>query len=111
MIVKKCPVCGKIFQLNGKNRCTDCDNAAARKDADKVYNQRYRNKEADRFYHSAAWKRLSKAVLLKAHYRCAICGGLAVEVHHVVEVKDDWDKRLDITNLMPLCTSCHNRQR
>lgn len=30
-------------------------------------------------------------------------------VHHVIEVKEDWSKRLDIDNLVSVCHSCHNK--
>lgn len=113
MLLKKCPKCGRFYQLNGKSCCNECDAAGGqdRKENDRIYNQRYRNKQSDRFYHSSAWKKLSKLVLMKAHYRCAECGGIATEVHHIVEISKDWSKRLDISNLMPLCTSCHNKKR
>lgn len=111
MLIKKCTRCGKLFPYHTGSLCPACVSDADRRDNDKIYNQRYRNKQSDRFYHSAEWKRLSKVVLAKAQYRCAECGGLAVEVHHIIPVRDDWSKRLDIHNLVPLCTSCHNRKR
>lgn len=113
MILKKCTVCGKFFQYNGHSKCPECAEKTAknRRQNDKIYNQKYRNKESDRFYHSAEWKRLSKLVLARANYRCAVCGGLATEVHHIKEVRECPEKRLDPSNLMPLCTSCHNKQR
>ncbi|WP_349773696.1 HNH endonuclease [Sutcliffiella horikoshii] len=30
-------------------------------------------------------------------------------VHHIVEVKVDWSKRLELTNLESICHSCHNK--
>ncbi|TWK49239.1 hypothetical protein CHCC20347_1522 [Bacillus paralicheniformis] len=30
-------------------------------------------------------------------------------VHHIVEVKQDWSKRLDLSNLESLCNACHNK--
>ena len=112
MIMKPCTQCRKLFAYNGHSRCNECEaKSADRKVEQRIYNQRYRNNESDKFYHSAAWKRLSKTVLINAHYRCAQCGKLATEVHHIVEITDDWNRRLDISNLVPLCTSCHNKQR
>lgn len=114
MIIKICTKCGKTFRFNGKSLCNTCYgllHKQERKQSDKVYNQKYRNKQSDRFYHSAEWKRLSRFVLRNADYRCAVCGGLATEVHHIEEITVAWDKRFDIDNLMPLCVSCHNRQR
>lgn len=125
MLIKTCTKCGKIFQFNGHSLCPGCAAEAEEdrkqykaqhkekrdKDRDREYNRHIRDKETDRFYHSAKWKRLSKVVLMRAHYLCAECGGLASEVHHIIEVRDAPDKRLDITNLIPLCTSCHNKKR
>nr|WP_275591513.1 HNH endonuclease signature motif containing protein [Mammaliicoccus sp. A-M4] len=31
-------------------------------------------------------------------------------VDHIIELKDDWSKRLDKDNLIPLCHSCHNKK-
>ena len=31
-------------------------------------------------------------------------------VDHVIELKDNWDLRLDDDNLRPLCQTCHNRK-
>lgn len=118
MIMKYCTKCGTLMQYNGKSLCAVCQQkreeqrkAYRNKEKDKIYNQKYRNKKTDKFYHSKEWKNLSRAILAKANYQCALCGKLAVEVHHIEEVADNWEKRFDIDNLMPLCTSCHNKQR
>lgn len=106
MILKFCTRCKQAFLFCPNSLCPDC-----REKYNAQYNQYQRDKRADKFYHSAAWKAMSKAVLAKANYKCAICGGLAVEVHHIKEIRTDWDKRFDPDNLMPLCTACHNAQR
>ena len=33
----------------------------------------------------------------------------AEEVHHIVSLRDDWDKRLDVSNLIPLSHVVHMR--
>ena len=105
-IVKYCTRCGKLIPYTGKSLCPDCQSKRQQR-----YNKYERDQKADRFYHSKEWKKLSKAVLAKAGYRCAVCGGLATEVHHIKEVRTHWRLRFDANNLMPLCTSCHNLQR
>lgn len=45
---------------------------------------------------------------------CEVCeaNGIITEgntVHHIVEVKDDWNKRFDWDNLQVVCKECHNR--
>jgi hypothetical protein len=47
------------------------------------------------------WRRLRAQVLRRQHGRCAICGGLAVQVHHVNGPHDD-------TVLLGLCATCHS---
>lgn len=114
MIIKRCTKCGKYFPYCSSSLCPECREVRQRKQSDKLYNQKIRNKETDRFYHSRAWKELSKRILLKANaigQGCAVCHGLATEVHHIEEVKDCPEKRLDESNLIPLCTKCHNSMR
>lgn len=65
------------------------------------------------FYSSKAWRELRHTVMLKFDYICAACERnghytKASVVDHIIEIKDDWDKRLDINNLEPLCHTCHN---
>lgn len=106
MIYKYCTKCGGLMPYNGKSLCSNC-----LPDRQKDYNRCRRDRKADRFYHSAQWKRISRAVLARANYKCAVCGGLAVEVHHIKDIRSHWQSRLDVNNLMPLCTACHNAQR
>ena len=83
-----------------------------------AYNATRRNKEADRFYHSAAWKRC-RASKLAAVPWCEYvrpgesepCGDPATHVHHLqpIATADGWAKRLDKTGLQSVCVSCHNR--
>jgi len=57
------------------------------------------------------WRKLSE------HYRvrnplCEDCDAKgmttpATEVHHIISIQEDPSKRLDINNLVALCTRCH----
>lgn len=105
-VYKYCTGCGRLILYNGHSLCDNCIKARQMK-----YNRLSRDKKADAFYHSTKWKRLSKLVLARSGYRCAICGGIAVEVHHIKDLRSHWELRFDINNLMPLCTACHNSQR
>lgn len=63
------------------------------------------------FYGSAAWRNLRNKKL-KLNPLCEDCldkGFLneGKDIDHIVEIKDDWDRRLDLTNLRTLCRSCH----
>ena len=80
--------------------------------------ERYRN-ERDKtyiqFYQSKQWKNTRKSVMLEYDYLCQEClrqgyYQQANVVDHIIELKDDWSKRLDKDNLIPLCHSCHNKK-
>tara|TARA_Y100001951_G_scaffold104784_1_gene117738 strand:- start:4188 stop:4523 length:336 start_codon:yes stop_codon:yes gene_type:complete len=63
------------------------------------------------FYGSAAWKNL-RDKKLRLDPLCEDCkdNGFikeGMDVDHIVEVKDDYSRRLDITNLRTLCRSHH----
>lgn len=66
------------------------------------------------FYHSKAWKRLSRAFLLSKNYICERCGGPAEIAHHkiylTVENLFDPDISLNPDNLEALCKNCHNAE-
>lgn len=63
------------------------------------------------FYKTAAWRRLSRRFLERnpVCIKCYEDGVIrkADVVDHVVEIKDDWNRRLDESNLQPLCNHHH----
>lgn len=66
------------------------------------------------FYHSRAWKRLSRAFLLSRNYICERCGKPAEIAHHrkyltAANVLDP-DVSLNPANLEALCMECHNAE-
>ncbi len=74
-----------------------------------------RDKKLVSFYHGAKWKQLREYIITKHNYLCQDCLKFnrltaAEEVHHIIEVKDDWDKRYDEDNLISLCKSCHRKR-
>ncbi|PTK63367.1 endonuclease [Staphylococcus haemolyticus] len=79
-------------------------------------NTRYNDKYME-FYHSKEWRNKRKQVLLRDKYLCQSClrkgyvnpvkKGQRFYVHHIVELKDDWEKRLDMNNLETVCAECH----
>lgn len=77
--------------------------------------KRYRQDHKEQqFYNSMLWKKTRKERLTIDNGLCQTCLEddrltLADMVHHEIEVKDDWDKRLDIDNLISLCNACHNK--
>ncbi|EJF00900.1 HNH endonuclease [Liquorilactobacillus mali] len=79
------------------------------------YNKRMYNSNESKyqqFYKSTAWRRLSRR-FLENNPICVKCyeDGVirkADVVDHVQEVKDNWSRRLDESNLQALCNSHHN---
>ena len=66
------------------------------------------------FYHSRAWKRLSKAFLMSRNYICERCGKPAEIAHHkkylTAENVLDPAVSLNPDNLEALCMECHNME-
>lgn len=90
----------KPYRIGSANRHADYDRAA--RDADRK-----------RFYNSTEWREL-RAKKLASNPLCEECrrGGLlkaATTVHHLEEVKDYPELKLDWDNLESSCASCHSR--
>lgn len=99
--------------LTRKSYCNLHENIARNIQQD--YNKYQRDPKIDAFYHSSDWRRARKLALERDNYLCQrhLKQGVLVPakiVHHIVEVKDDWSKRLDIDNLESVCYACHNRE-
>ena len=101
-----CSVCAPIVM-----RETEAREAEQRARSQREYNRK-RDPKYTRFYKSHDWKMLSARYLQDQSWRCEQCGGLAVEVHHVVPIQTDegWARRFDVTNLRAVCTDCHNKE-
>lgn len=74
----------------------------------KIYDNK-RDPRLMRFYKGRAWQRFRATVLAEHHYLCSECGDTANTVHHIIEVKDDWNKRFKRSNVTPVCESCHSK--
>ncbi|PXW88809.1 5-methylcytosine-specific restriction protein A [Pseudogracilibacillus auburnensis] len=79
------------------------------------YNKYGRDPVVDSFYKSRAWQRVRRLAYERDNGLCQRCksNGHLVKadvVHHIVEVKTDWDQRLELDNLESLCHSCHNKE-
>ena len=72
------------------------------------YRERYQD-----FYNGKEWKELRDWKFADANGLCEECrenGKIVVgkEVHHIIPIEKDWEKRLDANNLKLLCPECHN---
>lgn len=85
----------------------------------KRYNSQVRRNRENQvytaFYNSTVWRKTREQVLIRDNYLCQRCLAQGVItsdsliVHHKVELKRDWSKRLDMDNLEVVCFSCHNK--
>ena len=78
------------------------------------YNKERTDTKYVKFYKTKEWQRIRMLAMKREAYLCVKCREQniitkASMVHHIVPVKKDWDKRLTLSNLMPLCESCHNK--
>lgn len=70
------------------------------------------NDKFSSFYNSKKWHDLRNFKWQESNGLCEKClaKGIVkegVEVHHLVEISKDWNKRFDYNNLILLCKECH----
>lgn len=69
--------------------------------------------EQQSFRSSAAWTHKSLLIRERDLYLCRVClekGSLVwegLEVHHIIPLAEDYERRLDEDNLITLCKHCH----
>ena len=66
-------------------------------------------RQSDPFYSSGKWRGL-RAVFLKRHPLCAVCGAQAEHVDHVLSRKQAPELELEWENLRALCRPCHTKK-
>jgi 5-methylcytosine-specific restriction protein A len=69
-------------------------------------------KEYKEFLRSKPWRNLRKLVLVNNKYLCQNClkKGIirkATICHHILPARENWNKRLDYDNILPVCDECH----
>lgn len=109
-VYSKCSQCGKKILQGQQCECN--------KNRYKDYNKRIRynkdNKKYNDFYNTGDWKRVSGFIRIKYNGLCLMCLLKYKEiipvdvVHHIEPIRDDYSKRLEEDNLIPLCHGCHN---
>ena len=118
-----CQYCGRFHLRTEAENCPA--KIAHRAEVTRMQNDRRRRKRAgnyaDRFRDSVQWQEMSKRVRSRDNYLCLCCAANLmgtdkqihsdlegdVQVHHVVPVSEDKDKRLDETNLITVCAVHH----
>ena len=127
-LYKFCSRCSKNRIPKGQAYCDRCQSIidANNKKKYREYNhKRYEeNKDYVKFYNSIEWIRLKETIkgkqfgiCLPCIYRAIVLGISPIYkgedtccsdyVHHIVEVSEDFSRRLDEDNLICVCSSCH----
>ena len=107
---KICPRCNRRLVSISKKYCEVCEAKANTRH--KEY-KRYRTDDKEqRFYSDPDWIRKREKIKYTDNGYCLLClnnnGHRTMDtVHHIVELKEDWNKRFDDNNLISLCESCH----
>lgn len=111
---KLCRKCGCLISMVEKycSKCTD-KYLEEKKESNKLYDKRYRDKKSTEFYHSREWNVVRERVRQRDNGLCLLClSNKKVRsmdvVHHIEELKTKYSKRIDVNNLICLCSKCHN---
>ena len=108
-ILYSCPYCGRIH-----DRSYDC----GQKPTARRHGRHDESRRETRFHHSAGWARMSQTIRDRDRHLCRAClAGLdgterrltyeGLSVHHITPLTEDWERRLDETNLITLCPLHH----
>lgn len=103
--------CGRLIPQTMR-LCEQCEANAGQRYKD--YNAHRRNTKTAAFYVSKQWQQMRGRVLATYDfidlYAYAVLHEIrrADTVHHIVELTEDWERRLDPLNLIPLASSTHN---
>ena len=118
--MKLCPVCNKKIPYADKY-CIECTKTKADRQADsnKHYDKTVRknkdNKVYDSFYHSTLWLKVRKVAVIRDYGLCQDCLKDNIvtaynTVHHIDTIKNNFNKRLSIDNLICLCEEHHQER-
>lgn len=108
---KICPRCKASTIDATQVMCERCAAVASTRHIE--YDRFRRDKKYDAFYKSKEWRHLRAHILMQHagidvylyHHRNRLAA--ANTVHHIVELSEDWSRRLDPSNLIPLSSSTH----
>lgn len=114
-VLKKICTCGKVIDYN-KQCCNECEikRQQFRSQRNKHYDKNIRDKESAAFYNSTEWEKTRAEVLRKYKgldlYEYYVNKKIvyADTTHHIIELKENWNKRLEISNLFPLSSGNHS---
>lgn len=106
MLYKRCSRCGKRIPSGTKCPCL--------KNRHKEYDRFNRDQRARGYYNSIEWQKV-RAAALEADQMIDVwlymTEGKIVKadtVHHIIPLRDDWEKRNELANLMSLSHESHS---
>lgn len=116
MALMKLCRCGVIIEYHTKY-CDRCKVKYEKEKAEsiKYYDKNIRDKRATAFYNSKEWLKVREYILAKYKgldlYAYFILKEIAYAdtAHHIIELKDDWAKGLEASNLFPLTSINHGK--
>lgn len=110
MLLKSCR-CGKLIPQSMK-MCEECEQRQQSRHM--IYNSTRRDERAAEFYVSKEWRAMRERIIevydnidiyaLYVEHELLTCN----PVHHIIELEDDWEQRLNPFNLIPLNHKTHN---
>lgn len=103
-MLKSCSYCGSMHERG--HTCA------------KKPNRKYKVTYVDKFRWTKAWQKKRKQIRERDKHLCQVClrnkyhtqnqfNFTNIEVHHIVPIIEDWNKRLDDSYLISLCASHH----
>lgn len=105
-IYKRCSRCGKRIPSGSTCQCSRLRH--------KEYDRYSRDQKSRRFYNSKEWE-TGRAAALDADGGIDVylymTQGIIVAadmVHHIIPLRDDWNRRTDIDNMMSLSSDTHS---
>ncbi|WP_410496481.1 HNH endonuclease [Cellulosilyticum sp. ST5] len=116
MGLKKQCRCGTKIDINEQccNKCVDFY-AEKRKESYRMYDEKKRDKKAHAFYLSSEWQTVRDVVLkryagidLYIYYTTGVIKK-ANTVHHIIEINEDSNRKLDDKNLLPVTQRTHEK--
>ncbi len=96
-MLKSCQYCGRIHK-----KSFDCGRKPKKE-----------NNVQSSFRNTSLWKKKTTEIKERDLYLCRVClaagrvSQLGLEVHHIIPIEEDFDKRLDNDNLLLVCRKCH----
>ena len=111
----RCKVCSNKDRAKERPTCVDCGceiglKATRCRECHNIKQDRGLSKERTKFNVSKEWSEVRTQCFERDDYTCQVCnvrGSQKLECHHVIQWKDNEDKRLELDNLLTVCYDCH----